>query len=105
MTTSGETAVRHGVYLARYFPPGAAGGPRALEAILAPFVHLGVTFAPTGGVSLDRMADWLKLKAVAAVGGAWIARAEDIRERRFAVIASDARAAVERASEIRSGGR
>ncbi len=96
-------AVRHGVRLAKYFPAGAAGGPRALDAISAPFAHLGVKFVPTGGVRLDNMAEWLKLKAVAAVGGTWIARAEDIRERRFADIAKKARAAVERASEIRSG--
>ena len=44
-------------------------------------------------------------KAVAAVGGAWIARAEDIRERRFADIAKKARAAVARAAEIRGGAR
>jgi 2-dehydro-3-deoxyphosphogluconate aldolase/(4S)-4-hydroxy-2-oxoglutarate aldolase len=95
-------AVRHGVRLAKYFPAGAAGGPRALEAISAPFTHLGMRFVPTGGVSLDNMSDWLKLKAVAAVGGTWIARPEDIRERRFTDIARNAQAAVKRASEIRS---
>ena len=58
---------------------------------------------PTGGISLDTMEDWLKMKSVAAVGGTWIARTEDIRERRFAEIAKKARAAVERAAEI--GGR
>ena len=41
--------------------------------------------------------------AVAAVGGAWIARAEDIRERRFAEVAIKARAAIQRAAEIRGG--
>ncbi len=94
-------AVRRGVRLAKYFPAGAAGGPRALQAIAAPFAHLGVRFVPTGGVSLDNMAQWLTMKSVAAVGGTWIARAEDIRERRFAEIAKKAHAAVERAAEIR----
>ena len=98
-------AVRRGVRLAKYFPAGAAGGPRALDAIAAPFAHLGVRFVPTGGVNLDSMAEWLKMKSVAAVGGTWIARAEDIRERRFAEIASNARAAVGRAAEIRGGAR
>ena len=82
-------------------PRRRGGGPRALEAIAAPFAHLGVRFVPTGGVSLDNMAEWLKLKSVAAVGGTWIARTEDIRERRFADIAKKAHAAVERAAEIR----
>jgi 2-dehydro-3-deoxyphosphogluconate aldolase/(4S)-4-hydroxy-2-oxoglutarate aldolase len=94
-------AIRRGVRLAKFFPAGVAGGPRALEAIAAPFAHLGVRFVPTGGISLETMEDWLKLKSVAAVGGTWIARTEDIRERRFADIAKKARAAVTRAAEIR----
>ncbi len=98
-------AVSRGVRLAKYFPAGVAGGPRALDAIAAPFAHLGVRFVPTGGVSLDTMGEWLKMKSVAAVGGTWIARAEDIRERRFADIAAKARAAVARAADIRASAR
>ncbi len=97
-------AIERGVRLAKFFPAGVAGGPRALEAISAPFAHLNVRFVPTGGVSLESMEDWLKLKVVAAVGGTWIARTEDIRERRFADIANKARAAVQRAAEIRGHG-
>jgi len=96
-------AVKRGVRLAKFFPAGTAGGPSALEGIAAPFAHLGVRFVPTGGVSLENMADWLKLKAVAAVGGTWIARTDDIREGRFSEIAKKARAAVMRAKDIREG--
>jgi 2-dehydro-3-deoxyphosphogluconate aldolase/(4S)-4-hydroxy-2-oxoglutarate aldolase len=104
MTPSELTAaVKRGVRLAKFFPAGVAGGPTALEGISAPFAHLGVRFVPTGGVSFETMADWLKLKAVAAVGGTWIARTDDIREGRFAEIAKKARLAVGRAREIREG--
>jgi 2-dehydro-3-deoxyphosphogluconate aldolase/(4S)-4-hydroxy-2-oxoglutarate aldolase len=104
MTPSELTAaVKRGVRLAKFFPAGVAGGPTALEGISAPFAHLGVRFVPTGGVSFETMADWLKLKAVAAVGGTWIARTDDIREGRFAEIAKKARSAVGRAREIREG--
>jgi 2-dehydro-3-deoxyphosphogluconate aldolase/(4S)-4-hydroxy-2-oxoglutarate aldolase len=96
-------AVKRGVRLAKFFPAGTAGGPRALEAIHAPFAHLGIRYIPTGGISLDTMQDWLQLKAVAAVGGTWIARTEDIREGKFADIARKAKAAVARAAEIRGG--
>ena len=81
--------------------PAAAGGPKALDAISAPFAHLGMRFVPTGGVNLENMAEWLKLKSVAAVGGTWIARSEDIAEGRFADIAKKARAAVDRAKALR----
>jgi 2-dehydro-3-deoxyphosphogluconate aldolase/(4S)-4-hydroxy-2-oxoglutarate aldolase len=94
-------AAKRGVRFAKFFPAGAAGGPRVLEAIAAPFAHLDIRYIPTGGISLDTMQDWLSMKTVAAVGGTWIARTEDIRERRFADITAKAKAAVTRAAEIR----
>jgi 2-dehydro-3-deoxyphosphogluconate aldolase/(4S)-4-hydroxy-2-oxoglutarate aldolase len=96
-----SAAVAQGVRIMKFFPAGMAGGPKALEAIAAPFAHLGLAFIPTGGVSLDNLGDWLKLKSVIAVGGTWIARAEDIREGRFAEITKNARAAVEKAKALR----
>jgi 2-dehydro-3-deoxyphosphogluconate aldolase/(4S)-4-hydroxy-2-oxoglutarate aldolase len=94
-------AAKCGIRLAKFFPAGTAGGPRALEAIAAPFAHLNIRYIPTGGVNLENMQDWLKMKTVAAVGGTWIARTQDIRERQFAEITRKAKAAVARAAEIR----
>jgi 2-dehydro-3-deoxyphosphogluconate aldolase / (4S)-4-hydroxy-2-oxoglutarate aldolase len=96
-----SAAVRHGARLIKFFPAGAAGGPTALEAISAPFAHLGVRFIPTGGISPDNMADWLKMKSVAAIGGTWIARPDDIRHGRFAEITRRARAAIDKAKALR----
>ena len=90
-----------GVRTVKFFPAGAAGGPKALEAISAPFAHLKMRFIPTGGVDLENMEAWMKLKSVAAVGGTWIARADDITAGHFAEIARKARAAVERAKALR----
>lgn len=47
------------------------------------------------------MHEWLKLGAVAAVGGTWIATKADIGEGRWADITAKARAAVARAKQIR----
>ncbi|MFI5014547.1 MAG: bifunctional 4-hydroxy-2-oxoglutarate aldolase/2-dehydro-3-deoxy-phosphogluconate aldolase [Hyphomicrobiales bacterium] len=99
-----SAAARHGARTVKFFPAGAAGGPKALDAIAAPFAHLNMRFIPTGGVSLDNLADWLKLKCVAAVGGTWIARAEDISQGRFAEIARKARAALDKAKALREAG-
>ncbi len=102
MTPSDLSAAgRHGARTVKFFPAGAAGGPKALEAISAPFAHLGMRFIPTGGISLETMGDWLKLASVAAVGGTWIARAQDIAEGRFGEIARKARAAVDKAKALR----
>jgi 2-dehydro-3-deoxyphosphogluconate aldolase/(4S)-4-hydroxy-2-oxoglutarate aldolase len=87
-------ATAHGVRLAKFFPAGIAGGPKALAGISAPFAHLNVRFIPTGGVTEATIGDWLALKSVIAVGGTWIAKTEDIREGRFAEIAKTAATAV-----------
>lgn len=106
MTPSDLSAAScRGVLLAKFFPAGPAGGPSMLDAISAPFGHLGIRFIPTGGISEATMSDWLKLKSVAAVGGTWIARKDDIGEGRWAEIADKARRAVARAQEIREAGR
>jgi 2-dehydro-3-deoxyphosphogluconate aldolase/(4S)-4-hydroxy-2-oxoglutarate aldolase len=96
-----SAAVGRGVRTMKFFPAGAAGGPKALDAIAAPFRHLGLRFVPTGGVNLDNMAEWLALKDVAAVGGTWIAKPDDIAEGRYAEIAKRARAAVDRVKALR----
>jgi 2-dehydro-3-deoxyphosphogluconate aldolase/(4S)-4-hydroxy-2-oxoglutarate aldolase len=96
-----SAAVGRGIRIMKFFPAGAAGGPKALDAIATPFRHLGLRFVPTGGVNLDNMSEWLALKDVAAVGGTWIAKPEDIAEGRFAEIARRARAAVDKAKALR----
>lgn len=94
-------ALRRGVRVAKFFPAAAAGGPALLEAIAAPFAHLNVRFIPTGGVSAQNLPEWLKIPAVAAVGGTWIARGADLRAGRWAEIAARARAAVAAARACR----
>ncbi len=96
-----SAAVRRGCRLMKFFPAGTIGGPSALEGISAPFAHLGLRFIPTGGVSEANMADWLKLKAVATVGGTWIARTDDIRSERWSDITAKAKSAVEAAKRLR----
>lgn len=100
-------ALRGGTRLLKFFPAGIAGGPAALDGIVAPFRHLGPRFIPTGGVSESTIGDWLCLPHVLAVGGTWIARTEDVREGRWADITARARraiAAVQAAREHARGG-
>ncbi len=96
-----NAAAKRGVKLMKFFPAGTIGGPAALEGISAPFAHLGLRFIPTGGVTEANMGDWLKLKIIAAVGGTWIARTDDIRAGRWAEITAKAKSAVEMAKRFR----
>ncbi|MBY5323958.1 MULTISPECIES: bifunctional 4-hydroxy-2-oxoglutarate aldolase/2-dehydro-3-deoxy-phosphogluconate aldolase [Rhizobium] len=100
MTPSDLTlAAGRGVRLAKFFPAGVAGGPKALSGISAPFAHLGIRFIPTGGVTEGTIGEWLALSQVIAVGGTWIARTEDIRDGRFKDISKNAAAAVKVAKQ------
>ena len=94
-------ATAQGCRLMKFFPAVPAGGPSMLKNIGAPFAHLGLKFIPTGGVTLATVADWLALPEIAAVGGTWIARTEDMRNGDWKGIATRARAAVDRVKEIR----
>ena len=89
-----SAAMRRGAQAVKFFPAGTIGGPEALKSIAAPFAHLGLKFIPTGGVSPANLADWLKVPGVAAVGGTWIAKTEDIRNAQSAKIAANCREAV-----------
>lgn len=97
-------ALRLGVRLFKFFPAGIAGGPAALEGIVAPFRHLRPQFIPTGGVTEATIGDWLAMPSVVAVGGTWIARAEDLRDGRWADVSRKARAAVDAVRRARDAG-
>ncbi len=82
-----------GLDILKFFPAEAAGGVKALKAVGAPFG--GVAFVPTGGINAKNLSDYLKLKNVVAVGGSWMAKAEDIDSGRFDEIERLTKEAVE----------
>lgn len=94
-------ATSRGYRLMKFFPAMPAGGPSMLKNISAPFAHLGLKFIPTGGVTPENMGDWLAMDQIAAVGGTWIAKPEDMKAGDWAGITDKARKAVARAKEVR----
>lgn len=97
-----ESAYAHGCSLLKFFPAEAAGGPKMLRALAAPYESLGIRFCPTGGVSLDNMKEYLSLPQVFAVGGSWLASKRQIAEQQWPVITQQAREALSRAREVSS---
>lgn len=95
-----ESAFGLGCTLLKFFPAGAAGGPKMLKAMAGPYASLGVRFCPTGGVSVDNMNEYLSLPEVFAVGGSWIASKRQIAEKQWSVITRQTREALARAREI-----
>jgi 2-dehydro-3-deoxyphosphogluconate aldolase/(4S)-4-hydroxy-2-oxoglutarate aldolase len=95
-----EGAFSFGCTLLKFFPAGAAGGPKMLRALAGPYASLGVRFCPTGGVNLDNMNEYLSLPEVFAVGGSWIATKRQIVDRQWPVITQQTREALARAREV-----
>lgn len=73
-----QIAVRAECKLVKFFPAMAAGGLTMLKNIVGPYLHTGIGFNPTGGVTRDNLTDWLEYAPVRAVGGTWIATSADI---------------------------
>lgn len=86
-------ALSKGLSLVKFFPAEALGGVKMLRALAAPFK--GVRFIPTGGITAANLADYLKLPAVYACGGSWIAPPALISAGAFDEIARLTRQALE----------
>lgn len=97
-----QAALGTGCQMVKFFPAMAAGGPKMLENIAAPFAHTGIGFNPTGGVNLENLSDWFAIGNVHAVGGTWIATRNDIASRNWSAITEKAAKAVACVAEIRA---
>ena len=49
-----------------------------LDAIAAPYQHLGVKYVPLGGVNEANCAAWFASRHVGCIGGSWLASKEMI---------------------------
>ena len=82
-------SLERGFDVMKFFPAVPAGGMATLKALAGPFPQ--VVFCPTGGISEDQAASWLKLPNVAAVGGSWLAPAELVERGDWGAITERAR--------------
>jgi len=76
-----QAALELGYTTVKFFPAGVSGGPAAISALAAPFS--GVRFIPTGGITPDNLADYMRMPSVVAVGGSWMVKPEFIRSGNF----------------------
>ncbi len=97
-----EAGLGFGLKVLKLFPAGAAGGPKFLKSLAAPYAHTGVKFIPTGGVNRDNLGDYLDMATVLAVGGTWIAKKDAIAAGDWDTIKANARAASEFVAGMRA---
>lgn len=83
--------LEQGYNVQKFFPAEAIGGVDALKSISGPLPQ--VTFCPTGGITVARAPDYLRLPNVACVGGSWVAPAAAMAASDWAAITALAKAA------------
>jgi 2-dehydro-3-deoxyphosphogluconate aldolase/(4S)-4-hydroxy-2-oxoglutarate aldolase len=88
-----EMALEQGCNMLKFFPAEPSGGLAYLKAIAAPYLHLGVSFLPLGGLNEKNMSSYLADPLVAAIGGSWLAPREAVREKHWRDITALARIA------------
>ncbi|MCC6613671.1 MAG: bifunctional 4-hydroxy-2-oxoglutarate aldolase/2-dehydro-3-deoxy-phosphogluconate aldolase [Anaerolineae bacterium] len=92
-------ARKQGLRVVKFFPADVYGGVKAIKALSSPFADM--KFMPTGGVNLETLAEFLRVPAIHAVGGSWIASKAQIAAGKFDEIARLARESVAIAHEVR----
>ncbi len=97
-----EQGLSLGLKLLKFFPAAPAGGINMLKAFGAAYGSAGVSFCPTGGVSLENMGDYLKVPAVSAIGGSWLATKQQIADKQWDVITQQVVDALAKAKEVLS---
>jgi 2-dehydro-3-deoxyphosphogluconate aldolase/(4S)-4-hydroxy-2-oxoglutarate aldolase len=96
-----EQALALGCRIVKFFPAEPSGGVEMVKALAAPYSHMGLRFLPTGGVNTGNLEKYLSIQAVAAVGGTWIAKPEDLAAGRWQTIRDRCREAVEIVRKVR----
>lgn len=97
-----EQGLALGCKLLKFFPAEALGGVKMLEALSGPYKHTGVRFVPTGGVQPANLENYLRLETVAAVGGTWLAKKEDLAAAKWEEICQRCQAAVATVAKVRT---
>lgn len=80
VTTPSEimATMEEGYKALKFFPAEQSGGAAFLKSVSSPLA--GVSFCPTGGISVANARDYLSLPNVLCVGGSWVAPSDAIKE-------------------------
>lgn len=92
-------AINLGLNILKFFPAEVVGGLSAIKAMSDPFPQL--SFVPTGGIRLENLSEYLKMKKIHAVGGSWMAKRRMIADGQFDEISRMAKEASDLVKEIR----
>ncbi|MCL2084899.1 MAG: bifunctional 4-hydroxy-2-oxoglutarate aldolase/2-dehydro-3-deoxy-phosphogluconate aldolase [Oscillospiraceae bacterium] len=94
-----ETAIELGLEAVKFFPAEQAGGIAMIKALSAPYRTIG--FVPTGGVTLENLADYLRCPSVIACGGSYMATPKMIEEHNWRAITEMCRRTVDIVKQVK----
>ena len=94
-----QTALEAGREVVKLFPAAPAGGAAMVAALSGPFAS--ARFVPTGGIGAADLPAYLRLPAVLAVGGTWLAPRDAVDAGDFERVTDNTRAAVALVEEHR----
>ena len=86
----------------KFFPCEPSGGLKYLDAIAAPYAHLGLKYVPLGGVNEDNCATYLSHPHVGGLGGSWLAPKNVIASKDWKTIEESARRAIAIRESVRA---
>jgi 2-dehydro-3-deoxyphosphogluconate aldolase/(4S)-4-hydroxy-2-oxoglutarate aldolase len=90
-----------GAVVQKLFPAEALGGPALLRAVAEPLPE--ITFWPTGGIDDAKMANYLRLSNVLAIGSSRLAPRAEIARADWSAIATKAHTSLETARAVPRG--
>ncbi len=83
------TAWEAGADLVKVFPIAQVGGPAYIRALMGPLPH--IPLVPTGGVNLQNAGEFIKAGCAAIAAGGELVDKKAVAEKKFSVIAENAR--------------
>ena len=96
-----QAAQRLGLGVVKFFPAAQSGGPAAIRALHGPFP--GLQLLPTGGITLENLAAYLRCPAVLACGGSFLAPADVLARGDWAAVIQLCHQARAIAEEVSNG--
>lgn len=100
--TDYQTAVGMNVGTVKFFPAEQSGGVSRIKALHAPFPSISVI--PTGGISLDNIAQYMACPYVIACGGSYMVAERLIVQGLWDEISELCKKTLEKIAEVRSNG-
>ncbi len=94
-----DEALRMNIKFVKFFPAEACNARKYISALNGPYPQMN--YMPTGGISLENMAEYLEIDNVVCCGGSWIASSSLMQSGNFEQVRENAKQVAEKVKSIR----